>query len=230
MKSFMILVALLISMPAFAQNQDNSYGGGSRLPPKRAQIVQSGESSARLVLFNFAQCIYARKSSGVERLMQLPIDTPEYEALYKVLFDGVGDSCIEGDGSLKFTDGLLRGALFEAAYIKKFGSKRFNDLTLEQTASTGVTYSQPMSPVAQTQALLQSFARCVVLLDTPSVRSLILASPGGSRENILTSALAPKLGQCLITGQKVEFSKPSLRGILAEALYRMTDTKASLAK
>ena len=227
------LCAVSAIMPisqAIAQNQDNDYGGGSRLGPRRAQINQSGTDAARVVLQDFAQCLYARRPSSAERFMALPVDTKEYASAKKTLFDTLGDSCIEGDGSLQFSPSLLRGALFEAAYRKKFASQAPVAFVAEAEVSVAANYARPYSEDARKQIILQDFAMCVVKAAPSGARLLILTSPGTSRESIALTAISGHLGPCLTKDQKVELSKPSLRGIMAEALYRMSTAMPVVGK
>jgi hypothetical protein len=228
-----MVAALLAAGPAHTQNQDNPYGGGTRIKPRAAQINQSGGDAARVVLTQFGQCVYSRRGSSAERIMAMPVDAPGYEKEQRALFDQLGDSCLEGDGTLYFSDGLMRAALFEAAYRKKFGSRpaptAFNAAVNTDPAAV---YAQPLSAIARRQLVLQSFADCVVRADPTTVHNLILSPPGSPREETGMTQISTKLGPCLVTGQKIEFSKPSLRGFLAEALYRLaiaSENAASVA-
>lgn len=221
--SMSVALVMTSAPPVLAQNQDNSYSGGTRLAPKRGQLSQSGPAAARNILLQFGQCLYARRASSAERFMMLPVDSAEYEKLQRTLFDTMGDSCIEGDGTLSFSDSLLRGALFEAAYRKKFGGSNA-PMRFDPTLKTDMAeaYTQPYSDVARRQIVLQDFAECVALTEPVEVRAMVMSSPESSREETAFANLSSKFGPCLTTGQKAAFSKPSLRAILAEALYRLS--------
>jgi hypothetical protein len=230
----MVCICLAISgvgSVAHAQNQDNPYAGGTRVAPKRGQLSQSGPAAARNILLQFGQCLYARRVGSAERFMTLPVDTDEYAKLQRTLFDTMGDSCIEGDGTLSFSDGLLRGALFEAAYRKKFGG---GDAPLSfdssLTTSTATSYKPPYSDAARRQIVLQDLAECVVKTEPTEVRAMVLSVPESQREETAFANLSAKFGPCLTTGQKASFSKPSLRAILAEALYRVSVAAMSAPK
>lgn len=224
------VAAIAQSVPSAAQNQENSYAGGSRLAPRAAQITQSGPAAARFVLQKFAQCLYARRGNATERFLALPVDTREFATLQRTLFDSVGDSCLEGDGTLRASDDLLRGALFEAAYRKKFGNSR--PVRLDGSSATGGTavYAQPFSEAARREIMMQDIAGCTVRADWNSARSLIMSYPETTRENMAFSAITAKLRPCLASGQKAEFSKPALRAVLAEGLYRMSVAASATAR
>jgi hypothetical protein len=232
MRSFNVLMMMAILAtslafvftvsPAFAQSDDDSYSGGSRLRPQAAQMVQTGPAYARNVLLKFGQCVHSRRTGGAERFLTLPVDTQEYAALQRSLFAVVGDSCLEGDGELHFTEDLLRGALFEAAYRKKFGKKGPTSFAASLKTGHVETYTQPLSDAARRQIVLQDMAECVVRADPAAVKLMFLSSPESARESSAVRTITAKLPPCLSNGQKAEFSRPSLRAILAEALYRMS--------
>jgi hypothetical protein len=208
-------------------NQDNPYGGGSRLAPRRAQIVQSGPTAARLVLQNFGQCLYARGKGNAESFLSLPVDEPKYEKLQRALFDSVGNSCLEGDGTLRFSNDLLRGAIAEAAYRLKFGNKT-SVLPIETaTVDLKSSYKQPLSDVARRHLTLQEFGTCVAQSNASNVRAMLMSTPESGSEKAAFTSLSMNFSTCLSSGQNASFSKPSLRAILGEAMYRLSVIAAS---
>jgi hypothetical protein len=208
---------------AFAQsNQGNPFGGGSRLGPKDAQIVQTGVDAARKVMQTFGKCIYERSPAKAERFMALPMDVPEYRTLGRQMSDEVGDRCLSGDGELQFDDGLFRGALFEAAYRKKFAALPATSFEGTQSVGWLPAYAKPWSEAAKRHIIVQDLAECVVRGDPALAHALMLSSTGSPKEKGIVGQLASKLGPCLMSGQKAQISKPSLRSFLAEALYRLS--------
>jgi hypothetical protein len=230
-RGFAACFALVFAVPsAFAQSDDDSYSGGSRLRPQAAQMVQSGPAYARSILLKFGQCIYSRRTGVAERFLVLAVDTQEYTSLQRSLFTTLADSCLEGDGELQFTDDLLRGALFEAAYRRKFGKKGPTNFALSPKTGQLEAYVQPLSDDARRQILLQDMGECVVRTDPKTVKLLILSSPESARENESVRTVTAKISPCLSNGQKAGFSRPSLRAILAEALYRLSVTATAPVK
>jgi hypothetical protein len=230
-RGFAACFGLVFAVPsALAQSDDDSYSGGSRLRPQAAQLVQSGPAYARSILLKFGQCIYSRRTGVAERFLALPVDSQEYSSLHKSLFVTLADSCLEGDGELYFTDDLLRGALFEAAYRKKFGKKGPTNFASSLKTGQLETYVQPLSDDARRQLVLQDMAECVVRADPKAVKLLILSSPESARENEAVRTVTAKISPCLSNGQKAGFSRPSLRAILAEALYRLSVTATAPVK
>lgn len=223
------IITLPVSSSVMAQNQDDSYSGGSRLKPRAAQIVQSGPTAARVVLQKFAECLNARRTGTVERFLALPVDTEEYRKMERGLFSNVGDTCLSGSGEFQFSDGLLRGALFEAVYRKRFKGKVPVLASPRSFNGAAAVYAQPLSSAASRHLDLQSFSECVVAADATSAREFILSSPETAREAGNIANLSAKMGPCLAAGQKGGFSKTSLRGLIAEALYQLSASAAPVA-
>jgi hypothetical protein len=231
MASPLLCVLLVVAAsPASAQsNRDNPFGGGSRLGPKEAQIVQSGPDAARTVMQALGQCVYARRPEKAERYLAIPTDTREYDILGRQMIDSLGDRCLGGDGELQFSNGLFRGALFEAAYRKKFTTKPAG--SFEGTADIGwfANYEKPLSDAGKRHIIVQDLAECVVRGNPSLARALIFSGTGSANEDRLVKELSKLLGPCLVSGQKAEVSKPSLRAFLAEALYRLSVAREASA-
>ena len=212
-----------LSVPAIAQsNRLNEYGGGSRLIPRAAQIIQSGPNAAAIVLQNFGECIVARRVSSTEQLLALPISATAYEKGFRRLFSSVGDSCLEGDGTLEFSDSLLRGSLFQALYRKKFARADIPSTGFNLGTDSGSDYVPPWSEVVRQHLVLQQFSHCVTQASANDVRKLVLSSPGSSLEEAAVVALSPKFSSCFSVGTSLKMTKPALRAMLAEALYRVS--------
>jgi hypothetical protein len=222
--AFVTCAAMLPTSTATAQsNRSNEYGGGSRLQPRAAQIVQSGPNAAAVALQKFGECIVARRLTSTEQIVMLTIDTPAYARGIDRLFTSVGDACLEGYGNLRFSESLLRGSLFEALYRRRFARAEINGFPLDFDTRYSSTYtSQPVAEPARRHIILQQFSECVTKANVVDVRKLILSSPGSSSEDASISALSPKLPACFPAGTSLEVTKPSLRSMLAEALYRMS--------
>jgi hypothetical protein len=227
---FVFALVLLSASPAWAQaNQENPFGGGSRLRPNDAQIVQSGVTAARKVMQVFGQCVYDRRPAKAEHFMALPMDTREYDKLETQMTDELGDSCLSGDGTLQYSSGLFRGALFEAAYRKKFGAHPITSFDSTKNMSLATAYAKPWSDVGKRHIIVQDLAECVVRGNPAEVHTLMLTSTSSPKENGMVTELSTKLGPCLLSGQKAEISKPSLRAFLAEAIYRLSVASAAPA-
>ncbi|HEX8215026.1 MAG TPA: hypothetical protein VF582_06090 [Allosphingosinicella sp.] len=73
---------------------------------------------------------------------------------------------------------------------------------------------------------LRSFADCVVRADPPASHKLLLTDIGAEREQAAFKALMPVFGNCLPRGNALTFSKPVLRGLIAEIAFRLAESAA----
>lgn len=215
-------MSCILAVPALAQNNgSNDYGGGTRLQPRAAQIVQSGPYAAQLVLQQFAMCLVTRRMGSTEQALALPLDTPGYDKGIQRLFASVGDACLEGSGDLQFPASLLRGSLFEALYRRKFGPSGVDNFPGNFETGYAASFATPLSPEVRQHITLQQFSECVIKSDAANVRRLVLSSPGSSSEEASIVTLSSGFSSCFPAGTSLKMTKPSLRAMMAEALYRM---------
>lgn len=211
-----------VPVPVAAQNSDNLYGGGSRLPRREAQITQSGPTAARRVMQQFGECVYNRGRGRAQRLMDTPVGTSEYDRLFNGIFDSLGDSCLNGNGTLRFDDTVMRGSIFQAAYKVNYGRTPPAALRPFSRAELASRYDGPLNESAARHLLLQEFGACVAMAKPTEVRALVLAGPETVAEVAALAALSPVYAGCLPANAKIAFSKEALKATLSEALYRVS--------
>jgi hypothetical protein len=71
-------------------------------------------------------------------------------------------------------------------------------------------------------AALVRFGECVARAAPADTHRLITAAPGSSEESAAIGVLSPRLSPCMQQGLRVTFSAPMLRGVVAEALYKLS--------
>lgn len=214
MLSAVLLVCLLSYQPAWAQET------GTLITRRAAQIDSRDKNAARKTLEIFAKCIVDRQSGRASKIVDIRVDTPEYSKYLDGLHDYY-DECISS-GEFGYTYPLLRGAIFQALYLRKF--KMSGPLTFDPALQTGyrAIYPETLSPDAQDSVAQVSFAECVSRADAEGVRNLLTTPPGSTTETEAVMRIGPKLGSCLSKGSKISFSKSVLKGMLAEGLYRLS--------
>ena len=74
---------------------------------------------------------------------------------------------------------------------------------------------------------LSRFGECVVRAAPMQVTALLRTEVASSAETGAVSALSATFGSCLDRGQKVEFSREALRGVVAYNYYRMANAARS---
>ena len=137
-------------------------------------------------------------------------DSPAYERF-------LDTRCLPAAGAPPLDPRLVRGAIYEAMYARDFpqgGPANFN----------GVPPLAPPDGGADPalDAALLRFGECVARAAPADSRALLAAAPGSPEENGSITMLTPRLSPCIQNGLTVTFSAPILRGVIAEALYKLS--------
>ena len=218
------LASLAIGQPALGQSQAELETGSRIGVPLRARIPDStrltGEQAAQVTMNRYMACVVQRQRGKAERYVALPSGSPEARALVPVL---ASYECLDS-GELRFQPRLMRGGIYEALYRADFGRLPPGDLS----ARAPVTYVAVGEDDPQRAALL-AFGDCVSRADAKGSHALLLSAPAGKAEGDAIAALMPALNACLSQGATVRFSRPSLRGVVAETTYRIAKAPVAAA-
>jgi hypothetical protein len=216
------VAALMIGSVSTAQET------GSLITRKPAQIDSRDKDAARKTLEVFSTCVVQRVYNRAIKMVDMRIDMPEYVKQMNSISSGY-DDCLSG-GDLSISNGLFRGGLFRALYMREF--KLDGPATFAPELATGYQdrYPQPYSDEAKSSIAMMNFAECVSRADGANVRLLVGSVAGSSVESAAIQALAPKLGPCITQGNQIRFSKPILKGALAEGIYRLSMASKAGAK
>lgn len=214
----MSLAALLLSAALFVQDAPPSRIE-PRGRPARANPARSEEAEAQRVMLTYAACIVRRRRDGVVRFLAEPSGTDESRRLG----DRIAiDDCLV-DGELRFNASLFRGALYEALYKKDYSAR---PLPASFAGVPPIRYSAKdpatLTGRARSWLALNEFADCVVRATPGAVRALIASEVTSAAEAAAFRQVQPALGGCLTSGVELSFSRPVLRGLIAESLYRLT--------
>lgn len=167
-------------------------------------------------LHKFAQCTAVRRRSTISFLEAEPGSKLEQRRGSTL----VEDDCVDDYGALRFPFSLLRGALYEALY------KAQAQPQLVPEAVAPLTYPYASSDVNEEQRLRHKakffLGECVVRADAPQAVALLGTAPATPGEAAAFKPLAAHLSACLPQGVQLSFSRPVLRGIIAEAVYRLS--------
>ena len=226
-----IISAISVAMMVFAIPVD-AQETGTLITRKAAQYKGRGKGDVRQVMLDFGACVTDRSRGRVAKMIALPVDSPEYRDMGNSIFDRSDDSCLSGGGydgdgigQLSFSSGLLRGALFNAVYVRDFGRSGPTDFSAIADSGYVARYAVPFSSSAQSAIALEKYGECITRADPPNARALILSYAGSPDESSAFAALSSKFGACLSTGNKIAFSKATLRGVIAEGLYWLSAAK-----
>lgn len=187
--------------------------------------VVPDEVVAQRVTNLYAQCILRRHRSAAERFVSLPLDSPDLREAGMAVAQS---ECLPAEQA-RFVSSLLRGAVFEALYLRDF-----------RRSSVGVLASAPPLTFASDPATLEPakraiflgsrVAECTVRADPASARALILSPVASRTEARAFDAILPAVSGCLEAGAQLSFSRPMLRGLIAESLYRLTKISADSSR
>ncbi len=214
----LLAICLLALTGTAAQAQET----GTLLQHKAAQVRdRRSPGAARLVLEDFAACLLSRSPGRVSKMLATPLDTREYRQQFSALFESINDECLSG-GDLGLSTGLLRGALFQAVYDREFGKKGPTSYASDLDTGYAATFGPNPSPEAISAIAMAQFGECIARADPAGVRQLLIATSASPSEKLAFANVAPRIGACLPQGQQFTLSRASVKGVLAESLYRLS--------
>jgi hypothetical protein len=227
--------------PAADEPVRREFETGSRLS-KRANVNVWDEDKTRKVQAEYGDCVVKKQPAAAREFVITPWFEPG--ALRRIL-PKVGDSwCLlaasasfgsemrfPGDTmryaladalvrrefasaspSLKDAGPIVQPVLDESEYVPRSGRKakqsELNELAENRQKRIATIY-------------LAHFGECVVRSDPANSYALLMAEPDSVQEGAAFKAMRPTFGGCLAAGEKLEFSKSTLRGTIAMNYYRL---------
>ena len=236
--SLAIGVSLAGSAPALAQYSpitsiptqsfgDTSHLVGTVVERDPSQMVAVDNLHAQAGLDRYADCLVAkgRLRGKLAAYVRVIPNSPAMNELSKAAIDrSCANEAVESSTGVRLNIRLdtLRQALFGSMYRREF-------------AATAVALPPDLPPLSlasefdgPTEALTPEFrgyralGDCVVRARPDAARAWVMTpfdSPGAKTAQ---AAVVPALPECLAAGQTIAVAPYSLRGIVAEALYRLT--------
>jgi hypothetical protein len=216
-----LFAALVIATPAQAQLKPEIQTG-SMIPVKPQPLDEKRAGDVRK---HFAQCVY--RSATPKVLTMLDHSDPAWIDLkaagIKDVNTELGMSRCLGMQvgvdqlalSLKFSPVVLRDLMAEEVYLARNPAAP----SLAADAAAIVPFVIPSDTQPATAAALTEFTDCAVRVDPAGADALLRTMPGSDREHDAAAALAPALGQCLRTGQKVNLKPGGIRALIAYAMW-----------
>lgn len=222
--------ALLISAAFVAAPSALAQETGTLIRHRVAQMPGRGPAAARVTMEGFAACVVDRSQGRARKFIDLPVGSPEYKSLLKSMFDP-SDECM-ADGHLKLSENLLRGGIFVALFQHDYKSKAIDAFPDDLNSGYLQLYGDTVPSSAYSVVALEQFGECVARANPALSRSLVLSYPASRQENEAVQVLMPKLSACIPDGEKIELSKATVKGAIAEGLLRLTRaaTKSEFAR
>lgn len=210
----LILLFAGYSEPVVAQRYEAL--GQSYLPsPRPARVPQNARLSpadrGRIAMDEFARCVLVRSATGVGRALAEPMGEGQNRALARL---ATADCLLFGE--MRFNPILFRRALFVELYRRRLEG----DTHLPVVAGYSLAQATGDSPAIKVHWWLIDFADCVVAKDRPAAEQFVSSETLSNEENVTLQRITPVLGPCVTADVQVKLDRSTIKGALAEVLYR----------
>jgi hypothetical protein len=180
--------------------------------------ADSPRSEAQASLYDYAACVAKARPKQVDMfLATFPFSTRAGATARKMVSDQCG---IEED--LTFLPESLRGPLYQELYRLDFGGTAPANVA----AAPKLNYAAHANSSDPINVNLRVFADCTVRRDPAAARSLVLSNVGSADESAALQRIAAPMSNCIVQGDTVKLTRPLVRGLVAEVLYRLTAASA----
>ncbi|MDJ0277016.1 hypothetical protein QLH51_09435 [Sphingomonas sp. 2R-10] len=180
--------------------------------------VKTAEANRTMQMF--ADCVVARSSdrAKVDTLLRQPSDGPGLNAAGMALVRGECMPRALAKTEMRMPPTLMRAALFDARYRREFG-KRSVDLGNVAPLVVASEFDGAPSPV---DTYSRRLGDCVARREPAGARAFILSRANSDAENAAVNTLRPALAECVSKDNTLRLSRPMVRGIVGEALYKLS--------
>lgn len=217
------LPATALPAPAAAQSvpmEDNPSANRRRA---QAQAQQQGPAATRAELIRAVDCQFRADAAPLDALLAAAPYSPQEASAAETLLPLLR-RCISARADFTTPTAALRGTVAEGVLKARFASP--------QAARSPVLAAKPLldlaaataRPDAATLVTSYGMADCMGATQGAQVLALLATEPGTQAEaDFFNTTLAPLLGQCAASAGgsgQISVDGRTLRGILAEALYR----------
>lgn len=195
-----------------------------------APPVPAQPQDARVALAKFAACMWNQQGYKIDKWLNEEI-SDESQGEHFVALINSSDCDIDAPAvSLKFKGTLIRGSFYELMYLKDFGNRSavesFTDISPVSYAKVGSSNGLAGSKYQLSVAL----GDCTVRAAPAAARQLLLTKLASAQESAAIQSLVPFLSTCIPQGQQMNLTTSSIRGAIAESLYRLTQAKYAVAR
>lgn len=207
-------IALMI--PTVAAQTYRSQSGTTQ---KKAEPAKPEE--AEQTMQKFSKCLLKSpaRQKAVMQYLQLPNDDPEQGKRGAAL---TKSGCVpSGTRQMRFQPELFRYSLFSALYARYFKKKSPESLEMRRRLDFASEFDQSRAIVSKIELASRSFGDCVARRNPADSHSLLLTTIHSGSERKMISKISPDLSACVSDGIELKFSRTVIRGILAEAMYKL---------
>jgi hypothetical protein len=188
-------------------------------PPPTPEELAAEAPEARRTMHDFTICALRRHRSDAERMLALEGDSPAYRQLGMQVIDS---QCVARGAQFRFNWPLFRGGLYEALYLRDFGAGAASSFDgVPPLPYIGGGAWMNLQDRARNAAILQ-VAECMVRAGPDDARALLASAVASPEEEAVFGRVEPRAAPCHAEGAPAESRRPILRGLVAEALYRLS--------
>ena len=209
MKALFSLVAIFVATTASAQRMPVDDRGNAATIPEDAEKA----GVARKVMEQFAVCTYRNQAKMVEKRLSVPV-IGAYPSM-----SGIARSECLNYGELRFDPIIFRGSLFAVMY-----RKHFERLVPNVATAPVVNYQDDPSTL---YSVSMRFADCVVRASPAYADRLVRAGPTTRAEAEALNLLMPAMSGCVSKGRSSSMHKSTLRGFIAESLFKLSSANTA---
>lgn len=191
------------------------------LAAKPVDAKQSGDA--------FAQCIVRRQPKFAEAWLAVLPGSPEEDAVIAASQKDF-DACISKSrvviDEVATSRSSLRGPVAEQL-LERRSAKLPGTAPMPEDSSPWFServIAMPDGVMDRGELRTELFAHCVALNQWPETIAFLGTERGGASEMAAMKLLKPALGECLTAGTTVGFKPPTLRPMLANAVYHLVST------
>ncbi|WP_145960891.1 hypothetical protein [Sphingosinithalassobacter portus] len=178
------------------------------LSPLLAVAPVAEDAQTYSVLAQFAKCVVRREREIARALLAVPSGSNEEGELMSDLVSG---RCLPaGIQMLRMQSSTYRAAIAEALFV----ADRKDGMTFPVLGD-----APPLAGLAGHEMGI-AFAQCVARADRVDAEALFATEIESPEELEVVGRLQPMLNPCLGEGRSLRLNRASLRGLLAEAMYR----------
>ena len=182
--------------------------------------ASSRDLSPSAVLSSYAICIVDRHPEMVNAYLRSGSRSPNGRKISKAFDDA--KCLLAGVGGMKIPASSMRWALYGTLYHSQFGKTPPDDLLGLAKLDFAAERDDMVEAERADHVYVRDFGDCVARARASDVHRLLLMQGDSAKEREELSALIPAFNDCLVgKGEKISFSRTLIRGILAEAMYKL---------
>jgi hypothetical protein len=203
---------------------------GEAPPPPDADprnVHQYSEVESEIGLDRFADCLVGKKGTRrkVEAFVRTIPGSSAYVAAGQQL--AIGECAPRPAGAahagiqLRIQNSTMRKAAFGAMFRRDFGKAAPVDFAALPPLSLSAEFDGPIDQLDPSFRGYRALGDCVARAAPANVRDLQFTTPGSAAESAQFAQIVPAMQGCLTVDQKVALNRYELRGLLAEAIYKL---------